>query len=682
MTMSMSRAAAVLLLGALVGSCQDGPPTAPVNLSELLRELVLSDPIAGSAAAVAGNGAASVSPVTFVSLPDGTAKEAVSCSITNLRTSERVVTAVTNGGFGPLSIAAIAGDTIELRLLNSASAEIARLIKAVPIKRPPAVVRTTPPRGKTDVPLNIRMEVVFSEPIDPASIRSGAIRLMHGPTRIPGRAEPADGANLGAVFVPSAPLKGSAAYMLEITREIRDFDGDALAEAMTVPFTTAPAAPSLTLRPETLRVASDDDWPLGGWLVAEVRDAEGEEVFGVSVGWSTSNPDILQLSSGPPSSLTGRANAGVSGSGAAGVADVIARSAFGTDTMTVIVEPVRFVDVSVIENGASKCFVTDVGRIYCHGDNQFGQLGLGIADHAPQFSVSVATNESFAAVSGGVWHACAITIGGAAYCWGHNLGGQVGRTESLAEPTPVLVSSELSFSQISVGPLHSCGLAVSGGTYCWGVQWSSLSLQLARAGPVATIPIRVPGEMAFRQVSAGGTHSCGIDGDGVAWCWGLNAAGQLGNGTFEPSGVPARVSGDLRFAWIDAGPASTCGVTTDGAAYCWGSEDSGGGYTSTLPETNVPARVPIPSGVSLTAVDVGNGPTCALANDGSAWCWGFTWHTDLTDTAVPPTKVPGDLRFTSLSAGFDVCGVSTDSIVYCWQAVAGTPYRVPGQRYQ
>src|SRR6185503_14883291 len=35
----------------------------------------------------------------------------------------------------------------------------------------------------------------------------------------------------------------------------------------------------------------------------------------------------------------------------------------------------------------------------------------------------------------------------------------------------------------------------------------------------------------FAQVSGGGSHTCGLGTDGLAWCWGYNEMSQLGTGS-------------------------------------------------------------------------------------------------------------------------------------------------------
>ncbi len=44
-------------------------------------------------------------------------------------------------------------------------------------------------------------------------------------------------------------------------------------------------------------------------------------------------------------------------------------------------------------------------------------------------------------------------------------------------------------------------------------------------------PVRVKGSHLFRQITGGAGHTCAIDVSQVAYCWGSNRFGQLGDGT-------------------------------------------------------------------------------------------------------------------------------------------------------
>jgi hypothetical protein len=88
-------------------------------------------------------------------------------------------------------------------------------------------------------------------------------------------------------------------------------------------------------------------------------------------------------------------------------------------------------------------------------------------------------------------------------------------------------------------------------------------------------PVSVAGGLRFRHVRAGIGHSCGIDLDSRASCWGGNERGQLGDGTPTPRSTPVRVYGTLRFRQLHPGGYFTCGVTTDDQVYCWGNNREG-----------------------------------------------------------------------------------------------------------
>lgn len=75
----------------------------------------------------------------------------------------------------------------------------------------------------------------------------------------------------------------------------------------------------------------------------------------------------------------------------------------------------------------------------------------------------------------------------------------------------------------------------------------------------------------------------------------------------------------------------------------------------------------------FTAIDIGFGYSCALDQDGQAWCWGENSYAQLgTGDSVPrlvPAKVAGGLRFTQISVadgGPAACGLTGSGQAYCW----------------
>jgi alpha-tubulin suppressor-like RCC1 family protein len=102
------------------------------------------------------------------------------------------------------------------------------------------------------------------------------------------------------------------------------------------------------------------------------------------------------------------------------------------------------------------------------------------------------------------------------------------------------------------------------------------------------IPERVGADSQFSAVVTGHFHDCALTHDGVAYCWGTDTDGELGNGSTHEASTPERVATDRRFSSIAAvGNISisgtnvttwgfTCAVTSEaGTILCWGDNRHG-----------------------------------------------------------------------------------------------------------
>jgi alpha-tubulin suppressor-like RCC1 family protein len=127
---------------------------------------------------------------------------------------------------------------------------------------------------------------------------------------------------------------------------------------------------------------------------------------------------------------------------------------------------------------------------------------------------------------------------------------------------------------VSAGGFHSCGRTPANLAYCWGFNFTG---QLGDGTNLRrTRPVRVVGDRRFRAVSAGAIHTCAVNPVDVAFCWGDNVSGQLGDNTSTQRLTPVRVhAGGLRFRQLSAGGGHTCAVTTGDLAYCWGANRLG-----------------------------------------------------------------------------------------------------------
>ena len=345
------------------------------------------------------------------------------------------------------------------------------------------------------------------------------------------------------------------------------------------------------------------------------------------------------------------------------------------------------------------CGLTADRSAHCWGANQYGQLGIGVADEAahpvPQI---VRGGLKFKSLSVGANHTCALTDLGTAYCWGQNSFGQLGIGSLVSSATPVQVAGKLTFGSVDAGSTHTCGITMSGIAFCWGGNWHGQlgvgSFDGEERYPCCrTTPIPVAGQFAFSSVLAGGIHTCGLATDRKVYCWGNHKNfGQLGTGRSDlpDSPVPVPVSGGHGFVSLSVGMPS-CGVAPDGTAYCWG-----GGA---VPELGIEAGAapfdrPVAVSNKITFKTTASGAffACGIASDGLLYCWGYNRYGQIgngsTEYADIPQRNSNELRFKLVTAGGNefsghACGITTDGRTFCWgdnrrgQLGNGTTVRSP-----
>jgi alpha-tubulin suppressor-like RCC1 family protein len=230
-------------------------------------------------------------------------------------------------------------------------------------------------------------------------------------------------------------------------------------------------------------------------------------------------------------------------------------------------------------------------------------------------------------------------------------------------------AAPLAFRQIDEGFEFSCGVTTGDVAYCWGGN-STGALGDGTTTDRAR-PTRVKGSLRFRHVSAGIGHACGLTTDGRVFCWGDNSKGQLGNNGTVRRTTPVLVTGGRRYIQVRAGNLRTCALTTENVAYCWGFNIYGslGTGDSTIKRKLVPTKVA--GNVRFDRLSGRNFHVCGLTTAGKAWCWGNNEDGRLGDGTVlnrqSPVAVAGGKVFQSLNAGgAHSCGVASDARVYCW----------------
>jgi hypothetical protein len=246
---------------------------------------------------------------------------------------------------------------------------------------------------------------------------------------------------------------------------------------------------------------------------------------------------------------------------------------------------------------------------------------------------------------------CALATDDTAWCWGVNDYGQLGNGTMAASMTPVPVAGGHTFSMVRQNGIWSCGLS-AGDLWCWGGdgRW-----------------------LAPRQVTQGldlvwmTSPLCGRTRTGRVLC---------GHPRYDVGISPSDFTSELPdtlgpFVFMGSF-GRLCGVTQAGGVFCNRGFNTGDSYLVDLPQ-------PENGGHSFTRIAPDNYHTCALAGDGSAWCWGWnaSWiyvqHVDgqlgdgTLDDHMSPVAVAGGHTFASLVSGHGFsCGLEASGAAWCW----------------
>jgi alpha-tubulin suppressor-like RCC1 family protein len=374
-------------------------------------------------------------------------------------------------------------------------------------------------------------------------------------------------------------------------------------------------------------------------------------------------------------------------------------------------------------------------------------------------------------LTAGAAHACALFSGGRLFCWGDDEYGQLGAGAGPASPRAVAVKMPAEIVDVAAGDTFTCGLDRGGQIYCVGADEpaegddltdAENQAQLAEAckrkhqhackrlafakkmaetkpspeeekilarveaklfgppRPPATAPLA--GVQDAVKIAAGGHQVCALRRSGEVVCWALgpySRAGELRERLWKPAPLPAitdatavaagkagvcavRKSGAvacfdeaLKPAPLEArdvievavGASHRCAIQRDGAVACAGDNDAGE-LGDDEAEEKATVRLP-----DVTAIAAGSSATCARQRTGAVQCWGALAARDPAHPKRPlgPTAVPGIDDAVQIAVGEAfACAASSAGAVRCWGSTsrgrlghgsmseAAAPVAVPG----
>ncbi len=179
------------------------------------------------------------------------------------------------------------------------------------------------------------------------------------------------------------------------------------------------------------------------------------------------------------------------------------------------------------------------GFLWTWGEGSNGKLGNGaVTDETTPYKVGT---DKWVYVSCGGSHTLAIKSDGTLWSCGLNTNGQLGDGTTTQRTSLVQVDSQ-TWYKVSAGEFHSAAINSKGGLFTWG-NYSDGRLGLGSSVVSDVLsPFAASTSNTYRDISCGYAHTMGITYDKVLMGTGLNANGQLGNGSTATTDVFDRTS--------------------------------------------------------------------------------------------------------------------------------------------
>ncbi|MDR0746336.1 MAG: hypothetical protein LBE89_00395, partial [Helicobacteraceae bacterium] len=265
------------------------------------------------------------------------------------------------------------------------------------------------------------------------------------------------------------------------------------------------------------------------------------------------------------------------------------------------------------------------GKVYATGDNEYGQLGLGNDTNKTSFTeVADLNDKNITAIFAGDYHSFALSDDGKVYATGLNEYGQLGLGNTTDRNTFTEVSSlsGKTITALSAGNLHSFALANDGKVYATGENHIG---QLGLGDTTNRNTFNDVTDLSSKSItalSAGNQHSFALSSNGTVYATGWNNKGQLGLSNNIDKNTSTEVTSLSGITSISAGGEHSLALSSDGKVYATGYNYDGQLGFGDNTDCNAFAEVSSLSGKTIIAISVGDIHSIALSNDGKIYAAG------------------------------------------------------------
>ncbi|MDR2081495.1 MAG: hypothetical protein LBP54_06365, partial [Campylobacteraceae bacterium] len=318
--------------------------------------------------------------------------------------------------------------------------------------------------------------------------------------------------------------------------------------------------------------------------------------------------------------------AGWNNYGQLGLGDDVSRGNFTeiTDLKDKIIAAIAVSDHSLA--------LSDEGRVYAAGHNNHGQLGLGDTNDRNVFTeIADLKDRNIIAVDASD-HSFALSNDGRVYAAGLNDYGELGLGDNISRSafTEVTDLRDKNITAIIAGFYHSLALSVNGRVYAVGSNDSGqLGLGDSNDRNVFTEVADLKDKNIIAIDARG--HSLALSDEGRVYAAGSNNFGQLGLGDSNDRNTFTEIT-DLRdknITAVAAGFYHSFAVSRDNKVYATGRNSSSQLGLGDSNDRNVFTEITNLRDKNITAVVTGNRHSFAISNDGKVYAAGLNGYGEL-----------------------------------------------------
>lgn len=225
------------------------------------------------------------------------------------------------------------------------------------------------------------------------------------------------------------------------------------------------------------------------------------------------------------------------------------------------------------------------------------------------------------------------------------------------------------WQKITTGFGHTLAIKTNGTLWAWGLN-NAGQLGDGTNNPNSIVPIQIGTATNWQFISVGAEHSLAIKTDGTLWAWGRNSEAQLGDGTNNNSNVPIQIGIDNNWVAVSAGSEHNLAKKSNGTLWAWGGNTYGQCGNAT-PPNSVATPQQVGTATNWQNISAVSYHSLAIQSDGTLWAWGLNLNGQLGDGTYINRDVPVAIGFETdwklISTGWNhSIAIKTDGTLWAW----------------